>query len=83
MWGTVSLADLMPRCLLNMDHPNLPNIMFLTDDQKHQTIEKIEAIQNLLYLIGVDACDPAEVRAYAYQAERLLMEMQTQILPGG
>jgi hypothetical protein len=64
-----------------MDYPNLPNILFLTDNQKHQTIEKIEALQNLLYLIGVDACDPAQVRVYAYQAERLLLEMQTLILP--
>jgi hypothetical protein len=64
-----------------MNSPGLPNIMFLSDDQKHQTIEKIDAIQNLLYLIRVDACDPAQVRAYANHADRLILEMQIQMLP--
>jgi hypothetical protein len=64
-----------------MDSPELPNLMFSSDDQKHQTIEKIDAIQNLLYLIRLDASDPASVRLYANQADRLLLEMQLQMMP--
>ena len=64
-----------------MNSPSLPNLMFLSDDQKHQTIEKIEAIQNLLYLIRMDANDPAQVSVYADQASQLLLEMQQQMLP--
>lgn len=56
--------------------------MFLSDDHKHKTIDKIEAIQNLLYLIRMDASDSAKVIAYANQAEKLLLAMQMQILPG-
>jgi hypothetical protein len=36
-------------------------------------------MQNLLYLIRLDARDPALVIAYADQANRLLLEMQAQI----
>jgi hypothetical protein len=65
-----------------MNSPNLPNVMFLSDDHRHHTVEKIDAIQNLLYLIRMDASDPAQVRVYASQADRLLLELQTQMLPG-
>ncbi len=65
-----------------MNAPDLPNVMFMSDDQKHQTIEKIDAIQNLLYLIRLDSGDPAQVVVYANQADRLLSEMQMQMLPG-
>jgi len=63
------------------EFPNLPTCVFLSPNHKHQTIEKISAIQNLLYLIRVDAYDPAPVTSYANRAERLLLEMQMQILP--
>jgi hypothetical protein len=66
-----------------MSAPDLPNVMFLSDDQKHKTIEKIDAIQNLLYLIGLDAGDPAQVKIYAKQADMLLMQLQTELFPGG
>lgn len=66
-----------------MDSPTLPNLMFLSDDHKHQTIEKIDAIQNLLYLIRMNPRDPAQVAAYADHADRLLTEMQLQMMPGG
>jgi len=64
-----------------MNSPDLPNVMFLSDDQRHQTVEKIDAIQNLLYLIRTDAYDPAQVGVYASQADKLLSELQMQILP--
>jgi hypothetical protein len=65
-----------------MNSPNLPSVMFLSDDQRHRTVEKIDAIQNLLYLIRTDACDPAQVGVYASQADKLLLELQMQILRG-
>ena len=76
-----ALQNISTRCFLTMNSPSLPNIMFLSDDQNHQTIERIEAIQNLLYLIRMDASDPAQVTVYASQADRLLREMQFQIFP--
>ena len=66
-----------------MASPNLPNLMFLNDDQKHKTVEKIDILQNLLYLIRADANDPAQVTAYANQADRMLLEIQLQLLPNG
>jgi hypothetical protein len=64
-----------------MNSTDLPNVMFLNDDQRQDAIDRIDTMQNLLYLIGADAFDPTQVRAHAKQAERLLSEMQTQMLP--
>jgi hypothetical protein len=64
-----------------MNSPDLPVVLFLSDDQKHKTAEKIDAIQNLLYLIRLDASDPAQVAAYAIQADRILLDMQLNLLP--
>jgi hypothetical protein len=64
-----------------MNSPAVPNVMFLSDDHKHQTIEKIDAIQNLLYLIRMDAGDAPKVTAHANQADRLLLAMQMQLMP--
>lgn len=64
-----------------MDSPSVPSVMFLSDDHKHQTIEKIDAIQNLLYLIRMDASNPGQIVAHVNHADRLLLELQTQMMP--
>lgn len=64
-----------------MNSPSLPTVMFLSDDHKHKTIEKIDAIQNLLYLIRMDASNPGQIVALANQADRLLLDLQLQMMP--
>ena len=64
-----------------MNSPKLPDAISLIGDERHRTINTIDAVQNLLYLIGVDAGDAAKVRGYAEEADGLLIEMQRQMLP--
>jgi len=40
--------------------------------ESHRTTDTLEALQNLLYLIQLDAADPAQVKSYATQAERIV-----------
>ena len=63
-----------------MNTSNLTDPRLLSGDPRIKTIDQIEAVQNLLYLIGVDAGDVAKVRGYAEEADRLLLEMQRQVL---
>lgn len=63
-----------------MNSPALPNAMFVHDDHKRKAINTLDAVQNLLYLIRVDASDPSRVRGYVDQADELLSKMQNQML---
>jgi len=54
--------------------------MFVDDDQKHSAINTLDALQNLLYLIRLDASHPDRVLAYVTQSDILLSRMQTQML---
>jgi hypothetical protein len=42
------------------------------DIQSHRTADTLEALQTLLYLIQLDASDPAQVKSYAQEAERIV-----------
>jgi hypothetical protein len=53
--------------------------MFLDDDQRHSAINTIDALQNLLYLIRLDASTPERVLAYVSQSDALLSRMQVQM----
>ena len=63
-----------------MTATTLPHVIFMSSDKRHQTVEKLDAMQNLLYLIGIEAADPVQVCAYANQADKILMQMQLQLL---
>ena len=56
--------------------------MFRAEKQEHRISEIIDALQNLLYLIRLDASEPAKVTAYAEQSDALLSEMKRQMLSG-
>ncbi len=58
----------------------MPNVMFVDDDQKHSAINTLNALQNLLYLIRLDASQPDRVLAYVTQSDALLSMMQRQML---
>src|SRR4051812_1940350 len=62
-----------------MASPDVPSYTCLSDDQKNQILNKIEAVQNLLYLIRLDASDAGLVRAYVDQADEIL-EMQGRVM---
>ncbi|MDP9049860.1 MAG: hypothetical protein M3O31_03930 [Acidobacteriota bacterium] len=63
-----------------MKSPGMPNVMFVDDDQKHSAINTLNALQNLLYLIRLDASQPDRVLAYVTQSDALLSMMQRQML---
>jgi len=63
-----------------MNSPGLQDVPFEGDGQKHQAVEILDALQNLLYLIGLDAEHPAAVKAYAAQSGDLLTAMHREIL---
>ena len=64
-----------------MNSPDLPNVIHAGDEQRHKAVEILDALQNLLYLIRIDAERPAEVLAYADQTEDLLSAMHQHLLP--
>ena len=64
-----------------MNHPGMPNVMFVDDDQKHSAINTLNALQNLLYLIRLDASHPDRVLNYVNESDTLLSRMQRQMLP--
>lgn len=41
-------------------------------DENHKQRETIEALQNLIYLIGMDAGYPDRVKTYVQHAERVI-----------
>jgi hypothetical protein len=55
-----------------MDSPGLAN-MSTDEGLKHMTRGTLEALQNLLYLIRLDAASPQRVQAYVDQAEKVLL----------
>ena len=55
---------------------DLPKVMFPDGEQAHKATEIIDALQNLLYLIRLDASKPAQVADYAEHAETLLLKMR-------
>ena len=63
-----------------MNSPGMPNGVFIDDDEKHSAINTLDALQNLLYLIRLDARKPAKVRSYVDQCDMMLVRMQRQIL---
>ena len=63
-----------------MNVPGLPDVPFAGDGKKQQAVEILDALQNLLYLIGLDAEHPAAVKAYAAESGDLLSAMHRQIL---
>jgi hypothetical protein len=63
-----------------MNIPEMPNVMFADDDQKHRAINTLNALQRLLYLIRLDASHSDRVLAYVTQSDALLSRMQTQML---
>ncbi len=66
-----------------MDSTGVPNLMFINDNEKHRAINKLDALQNLIYLIKMDASDPHRVIKYADQSDALLSELLTDMLPDG
>jgi hypothetical protein len=60
-----------------MNSPDQPPLC--PDVAMHTTREMVEVLQNLLYLIGQDACDSCRVRAYVAYAEGILTNVQTPI----
>jgi hypothetical protein len=64
-----------------MDSPGMPHVMFVDDHQKHSTIDTLNALQNLLYLIRLDATYPDRILAYVAESDTLLPKLQRQMLP--
>jgi CheY-like chemotaxis protein len=58
-----------------MNSPGLSDVIPLPA-QEHRIIEIIDALQNLLYLIRLDASKSAQVTAYAEHADALVVQMQ-------
>jgi CheY-like chemotaxis protein len=58
-----------------MNTQDPPNVMLSDEDRKHQAVEIIDTLFNLLYLVRLDASEPAQVAAYAEQSEKLLLKM--------
>ena len=44
------------------------------DFESHRTANTLEALQNLIYLIQMDATDPDLVKKYAGHAERIVQQ---------
>jgi len=61
-----------------MGASGLPKSVFTDDDHRHVR-EIIEALQNLTYVLRIDAEDPAKVAAYLDQIDELIVTLQRQI----
>jgi hypothetical protein len=75
------LAGFQTEGFKRMSNLGMPNVMLVGDDQRHSAINALDALQNLLYLIRLDARKPAKVRAYADECDAMLSTMQRQMLP--
>ena len=68
---------------ISMDSLELPNVIYKDDDQKHKTIDLLSTLTNLLYLIRLDAANPALVESYVEQSEETLQTMLNHLAPNG
>jgi hypothetical protein len=66
---------------MSMDSPGLPQVTFGDDEQKHRAIDTLNALQDLLYLIRLDAAHPDRVLAYVTESDSLISRLQRQMLP--
>ena len=58
-----------------MDTRSMPHLYRESDDDLEKR-DSLEALQNLMELIGEDVYNPSRVRAYVRQARRLIQTMQ-------
>lgn len=59
----------------------IPPPVFSAIEERHKAAERLEALTNLVYLIGIEAANPANVKGYADVADGILTELRMQILP--
>jgi hypothetical protein len=59
-----------------MHYRALPNLRLTPDIQKQEAISALDTLQNLMYLIRIDAADPGRVRSYVDQAEMVIKMQQ-------
>jgi hypothetical protein len=60
-----------------MNSSGMTDGMFLDDDQRNRVMNTLDALQNLLYLIRLDASEPDRVLAYVTQVDAMLSRMHT------
>jgi hypothetical protein len=62
-----------------MHSPALRPLLLTSDIKRQKAISALDALQNLMYLIRIDAADPARVRRYVEQAEMVLEEQESML----
>ncbi|MGA1984309.1 MAG: hypothetical protein ABSG84_17810 [Acidobacteriaceae bacterium] len=66
-----------------MDSPGLPYLIQDEQGLNRRTLDKLEALQNLMELIRQDSLHPSRIRAYVHQADKLLRTMQIDLWQSG
>lgn len=61
---------------MNLDYP--PHSRD-TDDLESVAREALEAMECLLYLMGMDAASPEQVRTYVAEAKRMLLKLHIHV----
>jgi hypothetical protein len=59
-----------------MHSPAPPSLRFTSDIQKQDALNALDALQNLMHLIRMDAADAGRVKIYVEQAEMVLKMQQ-------